>query len=858
MHLFERDGLLAALEESLATADRGNGRFVLVAGEAGAGKSTLVRTFLRAHRDDVTVRLGACDPLTTPRPLGPLQDVVVEGSGLADALDAGLAPSRTFPLLLDELRAAAAPTVLVVEDAHWADESTLDLLRYLARRIVDVRTLVVVTYREDDLGIDHPVRLMVGDLASTAGVDKLLVPPLTRQAVEQIAVSGGVDGDSLYRATGGNPFYISEVLAAGPCAVPDRVFDAVLARAARLPDDARSVLETASVISTRVGIELLAAAAGEVAAGLDACLVSGMLVMEDDAVRFRHELARRAVESSLSPMRRRQIHRDLLPLLTQTAADAATLAHHAVAAGDTQAVILYGLQAADRAAALGAHREAAAHLAEVLRHSGEGAPADRGVLLDRLSYECYLTDQIDEAIAAREQALKTWQEIGDGRRVGDALRWLSRLYWFVARGEEAAEAGCAAVEVLQKQPEGHELAMAYSNLAQLAMLRTDGTNALHWGAKALDVARVLDDIEVQVHALNSLGTIHQIVGDPVGIEELERSLSLALENDMQEHVARAYTNLMTTSLMTRRLDAASRYADLGIAYATEHDLDAFRWYMTAWRATGALSTNDWKGAADDAAAVLRLHKVSLVTRMIALQVLGRITARRGDDESIDLLDEALAIAVTTGEPQRLAPVVIAHAEAAWLRNESLCDEVLATTAVALRSHHAWEQSELAVWLMRLGHPVQMSAPHEVPFALSLAGEHDKAYAAWMERGCHYEAALAAIDGDDARRIRASAEWLVTQGATAVLPRASARLRELGSTGLRGPRPKTARNPSGLTQREVEVLALMAEGLADRQIAQRLVLSPRTIHHHVSAVLRKLDVTSRHEAGDEARRLGIPL
>jgi len=285
--LLERAELLTALDDSLASAAAGSGRFVLVAGEAGAGKSTLVRSFLSSHDTDVRVRFGACDPLTTPRPLGPLQDIVIDGSALADALSAGLAPAKTFPLLLEELRTEELPTVLVVEDAHWADESTLDLLRYVARRIADVRTLVVVTYRGDELGADHPVRLMLGDLASSAGLEKVFVPPLTRHAVEQIASTIGIDGDTLFRATGGNPFYISEVVAAGPDAIPDRVFDAVLARAARLPADARAVLEIASVISTRVNLEVLATAAGGVAARVHARCRGLPAVVDDGGAAHR-------------------------------------------------------------------------------------------------------------------------------------------------------------------------------------------------------------------------------------------------------------------------------------------------------------------------------------------------------------------------------------------------------------------------------------------------------------------------------------------------------------------------------------------------------------------------------------------
>src|SRR3954451_10800235 len=230
MQPLERDELLAVLKYALDSATSGEGQLVVLTGEAGAGKSALVRAFLAENAVGATIRVGACDPLTTPRPLGPLQDMAVQGTPMADALLKGLAPATTFALLLDELRGAATPTVLVVEDVHWADASTLDLLRYLARRIVDVPALVVVTYREDEGHIDQSARIMLGDIASGVGVARHVVPPLSQDAVRRLSDGTSIDAESLFMATEAKPFYVTEVLAAAPQEIPVRIADVVLAR----------------------------------------------------------------------------------------------------------------------------------------------------------------------------------------------------------------------------------------------------------------------------------------------------------------------------------------------------------------------------------------------------------------------------------------------------------------------------------------------------------------------------------------------------------------------------------------------------------------------------------------------------
>ena len=273
--LLERDEQLAMLTEALNETRLGHGRVVLIGGEAGAGKTSLVRAFCRRLDGDVRVLVGACDALSTPRPLGPLLDVATECDALAATLDVAAPPTAVFAALHDEL--AQQPTVLVLEDLHWGDEATFDVLRLLARRI-DMPALVVATYRDDGLHRDHPLRVLAGDLATAPAVDRLALGPLSPDAVTQLAVGHAIDPADLYARTGGNPFFVAQVLAAGGTGVPATVRDAVLARAAALPDQALEVLETVALALPRAEPWLLEAVAGDAVAHLDACIATGLII----------------------------------------------------------------------------------------------------------------------------------------------------------------------------------------------------------------------------------------------------------------------------------------------------------------------------------------------------------------------------------------------------------------------------------------------------------------------------------------------------------------------------------------------------------------------------------------------------
>ena len=422
--LLERAGELAQLTSALdGVTATSRGALVLIAGEAGIGKTALVRAF--CAQAGTRVLTGACDALHTPRPLGPFVDM---GGELAEVADRGA--GAVFAALSEDLR-RRAPTIVVLEDLHWADEATLDVVRLLGRRIETLPALVLATYRDDELARTHPLRVVLGELPRTR---RLTPARLSPDAVASLAAAHEVDAGALHERTAGNPFYVTEALEAG-AAVPDSVRDAVLARAARLAPEAREVLDAVAIVPTRAELWLLEALTdGE----LEGCLSSGMLRPDRDAVAFRHEIARVAIDEALPPDRRLALHRRALAAL-RSRGDLARLAHHADAAGDAEAVLRYAPAAGERAAQLGAHREAAAQFARALRHAG----GERAELLERRAYECYLTDDIEAAIEARREALAEHRRHGDRVREGDAHRWLSRLAWF-AGDNAAAEAEGAA------------------------------------------------------------------------------------------------------------------------------------------------------------------------------------------------------------------------------------------------------------------------------------------------------------------------------------------------------------------------------------------------------------------------------
>ena len=862
VELLERADLLDALAAALAEATDGRGRMVLLGGEAGAGKTALLRAFCGS---DQTARVlwGACERLFTPRALGPFLDI----AQTAGVELGGFAPNRRVPheyldALVAELR-REFPTVLVVEDVYWADEGTLDVVKLLARRIKTLPALALVSFRDDQLTATGPLQIVLGELAATRAAERRHIPPLSLDAVRSMAEPLGADAQKLYKKTGGNPFFVTEALAASGVDVPDTVRDAVLARTAQLAPAPRRLLEAAAVVPARTELWLLEAVGGGDFEQLEACLGSGMLVHREGSVAFRHELARLAIEDAIAPDRRVGLHREVLSALSTSAhgpVDPARLSHHAEGAGDVEAVLRYAPAAGERAAALCVHREAADQFGRALRHGAAATPERRAELWERRSYESYLSQQIDAAVEARRAALALHQELGDRVREGDDHRWLSRLAWFGADRLTAVREGRRAVELLEAEPPGRELAMAYSNASQLAMLAGDVREAIECGALAIELAERLGETEILVHALNNVGAAEVHGRLPGGVEKLERSLALAQEAGFEEHVARAYTNLASGFVWSRAYARADRHLSVGIAYCEDHDLDPWRVYMTGWLARLRFEQGRWDEASEHATAVLGEPNVPAASRIGPLVILGRLRARRGDPHPWELLNEALELARQSDELQRLAPVAAARAEAHWLDGSvaSVAAETDETLALALELDDPWAVGELCAWRRRAGieDGVDPGSVAE-PFALELARGWDAAAESWDRLGCPYEAALARADSEAEAALHEALAVFQRLGAVPGTRAVTQRLRSVGVRSIaRGPRRSTINNPAQLTSRQVEILRLLADGLTNAEIAARLYITPKTVAHHVSAVLGKLGVRSRRQAAAEALRLGV--
>lgn len=860
--LLERAEELDALDAALdaVCADGSRGCVVLVSGEAGAGKTSLLTAFVDRVGGRARVLSAACDPLFTPRPLGPLLDVATATGGeLLDCVQRGAKPHDVSAALLRELD-GSRPTVLMLEDVHWADEATLDVIRLLAARSRSVPVVLVLSYRDDELGRTHPLRRVLGELPGRQIRTRIMLPGLSREAVALLAGSSGLDADELFERTAGNPFFVRETLAAGSESVPPTVRDAVLARASRLSPAARGLLDAVAVVPQRCELWLAEALVGQPLSELDECISAGML--RSDArgtVAFRHELARIAVEESLAPDRAAALHRSAFAALTTPSRrfdDLARIVHHADAAHDGDAVLRYAPAAAEQASAVGAHREACDQLSRALRVAGPLAPDVRADLLERYAEEGFLTDIRTAVLPALDDALAIRHELGDSLGEGRLLCARSRLLG-CAQGTRFADGDARrAITVLEQLPASAELARAYAELSRIAMLADDGDETLEWGTRAIAIAEQTGDQLALVQALNNVG-VAEVQSAAPAWDKLERSLALARDAGFEEDAGRAYLNMCACACELYDWARLDEYADAGAAYCHERGLEAYFLYVLATKGTSELLRGRWTAAADTATTVLAMCPPDLpAPRQESLLTLGIIRARRDDPGHWPLLDDALAISRDIGDLQFTACAAAIRAEAHWLhgRPEAIDAETAAAFAEALTLERASYVGALAGWRARAGLPIEVPDYADPAWRAEIAGDAASAAAIWHERGCPYEAALAAAASADLELLQGAHESLVAMGARPAAVILARRLRELGARIPRGPRPATARHPAGLTTRQVEVLALLGEGLRNAEIAQRLVVSEKTVDHHVSAILAKLGVRSRAEATLAAARL----
>jgi DNA-binding CsgD family transcriptional regulator len=862
--VFEREAVLQWLLERAGRAAQLRGQVVVLSGEAGVGKSTVIEALLERLPSGVAVAWGRCDALFTPRQLGPLYDMApVLGAPVQTALTAGVPTAVLYPLVLQALSRLPPGSLLVFEDVHWADHASLDLLKFIARRLAPLRVMIVLTHRSDEVGPAHPLTQLLGDLpAALTGRQEL--QPLSAQAVQAMARHFGRDAGQLHSVTGGNAFFVSEVLSqpapADGGVLPASVRDAVLARVARLDASQRELLETLSVAPDPVSPELIERLGGEPAlAAAGALQLRGLLVREGtQSLRFRHELARRALLDSLPLQTRQKLQRRLLDVVLALgdAIPPDLIVHHAAELGDAATLLLHAPRAAARAAALGAHKEAAAMLGVALRHVQAASPGQAAQLYEDWSYETGLFEVTDAVFDARRQAVTRWRALGRPDRVGENLRWLWRLHWY--RGESAAADAAAAesLAVLEAAGASAELARAYALRSHVALLGGRRAESVEWGSQAIDMAERFDDRDTQVQTLVTVATAQLFSGDAGGRVPMDEALRLALAHGFHEQAARIYTNYSEYAIVTGDWPCAERLVLEGLAFDIKHGLDSWTSYLSGRHAQLRLEQGRMDEAETLARGALAVEGRTVLMRQPALAVLARLRSRRGADDGPERLQQVLQTALGMGEQQRLTPVRLASIEHHYLRDE----------IEAARSHLAamldfgtallrpWDAAALRLWGHRLDAPVPASVGQQTTpaQALELAGEHEAAARLLDDQGWPFEAAVCRLAGARAGQVtlaQAAAETFERLGCEPGVHAAHRLAQGLAqpAAARRGPYQAARRHPLGLTSKEVQVLALMIEGASNADIATRLSRSQRTVEHHVSSVLAKLNAANRLEA-----------
>lgn len=861
MHLLERQEQLETLNRCFQEARAASGKLVFVTGGAGIGKSSLVERFVSEHRRDARTLWGACDALTTPRPLAPVHEIAaqipLDGHLARDAE----AHDRLFRALLADLGRHERVCLVVLEDLHWADAATLDFLRFIGRRIQRTSAVFVATCRDDELPARHPVRLVFGELTGQH-VLRLRLAPLSLAAVEVLARESGRDAGLLHRATGGNPFFVREVLASPGVPVPETVRDAVLARLARCSAAARELAELVALSPGRTEAWLVESVLGTPQVAVDEAGTLGLLEVQTDSVGFRHELARLAVVDTLGPERARAMHAEVLRSLVEHGADPARLVHHATLAHQPAAVLEYAPLAAREATRLGAHREAAAHLDAALRYGSSLTPALRAELLERHAQESSLANQTPEAIASATAAVASFRQLGDVQAQARMLSLLSQEYRNVGDKAHADECVAGAIGLLEALAPGAHLAMAYGWRSMLALNRGWDRETLEFGNRALELARSVGDAAAQSHALCNIGGGLLGTNDRKGYELMEHALALALAHKLEDQAARAYRTLLFYAALIHDFERAQRAFNEGVEYCEERGIFSHSAYIRAWYTACELDRGEWTEAARMATELLQSAEATGVQqRVTVMATIALVRLRRGDPGAHELLDQALALALPTGELNRIGRVAAARAELAWY--EGRLADVAREAEVGLaeaRGHTApWIQGELLYWQSRggSGDPAAGDAGSVAePYRLILAGDWRAAAEAWAQIGMPYEQALALAEGPE-EALREALAILDRLGSGPLAAIVRQRLRQLGVRGVpRGPNEATRANPSGLTARELEVLQLLAQGCSGAQLARRLHRSPKTVDHHISAVLEKLGVHSRAEAIAAAFARGI--
>lgn len=857
MDLLERRTALDILQRIVTITAAGQSAVVTVTGEAGIGKTSLLHTMLANLPSTVNLLHGSCDDLLTARPLGPLRDAAAGTGGALEAVLRDGHADEVLGSLIAEMR-LQSPVLLVVDDLQWADEASLDVFAQLVRRIDQLPGSLVFTVRGNLTTRDHPLfGLLAG--AARPRVHLVALAALSVEAVTSMAVGSGWDPQSLHELTSGNPFFVSELLAAPHHeGVPDTVAAAVTTRLGRLAPRCRRALEQLSVVPRMVDLGLAEALLGAELASLAEAEEAGLLDVDSEGIRFRHELARRAVESSVPRLRLRSLHAAVVPaLLGRPAPDIARIVHHCVNADDEDGVSRYAPHAGREAAAAGSHRQALVHFESALRFADRLRGAEHARLLDDYGWELYNAHRFEQAVQAGEAAVERFAGSGEPAALAEALGRLSRYHAMLGATDAALAASGRATAVLTMTGSpGASAAAAASHASLLALAGESGRATAELDrAEGLAVAAHRPDLLALCRNYQSIA--RQDVDPDTRIGLVRESLRMALAQGNQEYTARGYTNLAELLYRYGRFDELAACLSDGLRYTEDRGFRSHGYNLEVHRCLLMMRKGAFGAATHDLIALIDRGDDSGVMRDYSRPSLLRLKARTGE-----LGDGSGQLAAWRSAREHrfltaLAFAATALAEWCYLADRSDLAEQLHAEWLPYADRPGAEPAtgEVLRYCARAGADTAPRTDVPWPWSAGLTGDFVAAAAAWRANGDRYEQALELIESNSTEETLTALGILDGLGATPAARLARRRLKALGMRAVpRGPMPQTRANPARLTRRELDVLELLVSDMTNPQIARQLVLSVRTVDHHVSSILAKLNVHTRRAAKDLAEAL----
>ena len=938
--LIGRETEMGRLAELVRDCVGGRGRTALVSGEAGVGKTAVLRHFAQqARAKGARVFWGECTEIDARRPLGPFIDIARAANRVASLPTADNATAETdryrlysaFTTLLGDL-ARDRPTVVVIEDLHWADEASLELFPHLARKLRDVPLLLVGTYRTDELHRRHPLRPMLTELSRTRVVEDVILPRLSEDDVAAFLREAMRLGrppttefrQAIFNTCEGNPLFMEEVLRAlvergdveyrdgswrrtkevAEIVIPDTLRDAVLDRFRMLSPEAQAVLLRAAVIGSRFDFGILlrvtGAAEAEVVGALRAAIDAQLMLEITSDTRapsyaFRHALTRESVLFELLQPERRRIHAAVGEAIEgqgpeTSAGHAEELAYHFDEAGDRDRAFRYHDLAAREAYRLFAFSRAALHLERAIALADDREPT-LGDLQLRLVGAASLAGTPQRALRAAEEARRWFQEAGDVRGAGLALTRIASYRWFLGDSRGARATADDAVRIIEPLGPTQELAAAYAQVARFAFLDFERTAAVELGRRAVEIARAQGAITIVADALITVGGAEAGLGHMEGIALQREAIDLAFAHGLPEPALRGLHNRLSALYATGSSGAEVRLAaEEEFAWARRHgirtetvifdevaymveagDWDAglrviqetygesvFRWFIQlaeafilAGREGPELSRPLVEAARlglRDASPSQWLSGAGFMAR--ATLIAGDMAATLNDLDRVATFvsrsfypetDEAVACAI-----QASIELENAEARSRWIEIALAGDT--SPRRIAARARRAFAQAERA------------ASSEDLDTSIKLLGESAALFndsflpmAETVTRRRRAELLLGRNIGDrDAAQAelgrilpywrRAKATWYLGQlkrWATALGLDFPVETPERATPRTREPRAQ-------LTTREREVAALVAAGLSNKEIAEKLVISERTAEGHVEHILGKLQFRSRSQ------------